>query len=495
VDASSASNIAFFCEHYPTEFEATQHYFKDNAGTDIEPVRQIPVVMPFEWAGIFETPQSTYRWNAEKVDGAYADPGMQIVLLSSAQDSETAFHALEAQAALSFDVPCTNVYNGGTLMPQTNTSCYQLNFDQNDYRTVFTVDTQGAAHIAFFCEHFPTEFERDAHYFKDIAGEDIEPIHTMPEESEPAPAPAAEFDTPWGNALLGSFIVNICTLVGVCFMVPMLGRFAENNMTFFTVCTSGFAAGALLACAFFLLLFEATHLVSYDDGEAVATAWWGCAVLVGYLVGSLSDAGHSLFAKAEVADQKAAGEGQVVATANNRARVLSSVLLGDFMHNLCDGIFIAAAFRGCGGSFGWGVTAGSAYHEIAQEISDYFVLTNPEQGALKPLVALALNFLSGLGVMVGAIIICAQDEVENHVTGVMLAFGGGVYLQIAATECMGRVHALATSPKLRIAALFMFAVGAVLIGLILIDHEHCVPPAPVGADGVAADPHAGHNHR
>jgi hypothetical protein len=54
---------------------------------------------------------------------------------------------------------------------------------------------------------------------------------------------------------------------------------------------------------------------------------------------------------------------------------------------------------------------------------------------------------------------------------------------------------LATSPKLRIAALFMFAVGAVLIGLILIDHEHCVPPAPVGADGVAADPHAGHNHR
>jgi zinc transporter ZupT len=503
----------------------------------------------FEWAGIFETPQNTYRWLAEKVDGAYADPGMQIVLLSSAQDTEAAFHALEAEAETSFGTTCINVNNGGTLVPQANT-CYQLNFDQNDYRTVFTVDARNAAHIAFFCEHFPTEFERDAHFFKDLAGEDIEPIHTIPEEA-PAPTPE-EPETPWGNALGGAVIVNLCTLVGVIFLVPILGVAAKNNPRFFNCATSGFAAGALLACAFFLLCFEATHLVSYDDGEAVATAWWGCAILAGYLVGSLSDTGHSLVAgkkpaagedaaagkpeetqetqeaknaagKAEeppvididsgelaVSDNGGKGDEKVVPAvaaeenekiapeksprAENRARILSSVLLGDFMHNLCDGIFIAAAFRGCGGSFGWGVTAGSAYHEIAQEIADYFVLTDPEQGGLSPFTALALNFISGLGVIVGAVIICAQDEVENQATGIMLAFGGGVYIQIAATECMGRVHSQANTPKLRLAALFMFAVGAVLIGLILLDHEHCVPEV-AGAEGAAADPHAGHNHR
>ena len=31
-----------------------------------------------EWAGIFPTPQSTYTWSAESVNGAYADPTMSM---------------------------------------------------------------------------------------------------------------------------------------------------------------------------------------------------------------------------------------------------------------------------------------------------------------------------------------------------------------------------------------------------------------------------------
>merc|ERR1712048_1211950 len=42
VDATSAGAIAFFAEHVPTEFEATEHYFKDTSGVDIEPVAQDP---------------------------------------------------------------------------------------------------------------------------------------------------------------------------------------------------------------------------------------------------------------------------------------------------------------------------------------------------------------------------------------------------------------------------------------------------------------------
>merc|ERR1719359_1308779 len=40
VDASQTNGIAFFAEHLPTEFEATEHYFKDTTGVDIEPVAQ-----------------------------------------------------------------------------------------------------------------------------------------------------------------------------------------------------------------------------------------------------------------------------------------------------------------------------------------------------------------------------------------------------------------------------------------------------------------------
>merc|ERR1719171_1573625 len=42
IDASSAGAIAFFAEHLPTEFEATEHYLKDTSGLDIEPVAQEP---------------------------------------------------------------------------------------------------------------------------------------------------------------------------------------------------------------------------------------------------------------------------------------------------------------------------------------------------------------------------------------------------------------------------------------------------------------------
>ena len=38
-----------------------------------------------------------------------------------------------------------------------------------------------------------------------------------------------------------------------------------------------------------------------------------------------------------------------------RARILAGVLIGDAMHNLCDGIFIGTAFLSCSNTMGWPV--------------------------------------------------------------------------------------------------------------------------------------------
>jgi hypothetical protein len=43
IDATGVKYIAFFAQHLPTEFEATEHYFKDKTGADIEPMVQDPV--------------------------------------------------------------------------------------------------------------------------------------------------------------------------------------------------------------------------------------------------------------------------------------------------------------------------------------------------------------------------------------------------------------------------------------------------------------------
>jgi hypothetical protein len=65
------------------------------------------------------------------------------------------------------------VNKGETITPSTN-ACYTLTFDASVAETTFVVDTSDAANIAFFAQHFPTEFEVTKHYFKD--GEtDIEP--------------------------------------------------------------------------------------------------------------------------------------------------------------------------------------------------------------------------------------------------------------------------------------------------------------------------------
>jgi len=170
---------------------------------------------------------------------------------------------------------------------------------------------------------------------------------------------------------------------------------------------------------------------------------------------------------------------------SGKIRILAGVLIGDFFHNFCDGIFIGSAFKGCGSSFGWTVTLSSVLHELPQEIADYFILTGPG-AALGPLLALVLNFICGMGVVLGAIIVLASDPADSSV-GMLLAFGAGVYLHIGAVECMPKIYDAKLSAWLRGACVLAFIVGTVLIGLILLDHEHCVP----GAEGASG---GGHHH-
>jgi len=77
-----------------------------------------------------------------------------------------------------------------------------------------------------------------------------------------------------------------------------------------------------------------------------------------------------------------------------------SVLMGDSIHNFCDGIIIAAAFL-----HDWhvGVVTSLAIvaHEIPQEVGDYIVLLN---AGLTRRKALLYNAVSGLAAVVGGVI-------------------------------------------------------------------------------------------
>jgi zinc and cadmium transporter len=76
------------------------------------------------------------------------------------------------------------------------------------------------------------------------------------------------------------------------------------------------------------------------------------------------------------------------------------VLLGDSIHNFCDGIIIAAAFL-TDTRLGVVTAAAVIAHEIPQEVGDTIVLLN---AGLSRARALAYNALSGLAAVAGGVI-------------------------------------------------------------------------------------------
>eukprot|EP00746_Dinoflagellata_sp_MGD_P140735 gnl/MRDRNA2_/MRDRNA2_73939_c0_seq3.p1 gnl/MRDRNA2_/MRDRNA2_73939_c0~~gnl/MRDRNA2_/MRDRNA2_73939_c0_seq3.p1 ORF type:complete len:483 (-),score=103.97 gnl/MRDRNA2_/MRDRNA2_73939_c0_seq3:294-1742(-) len=458
----------------------------------------------FEWAGIFETPGNTYMWTAQKVQSdngvAYVDPAMKMAALPTSEATAGTLRSLEIAGNRTLQETCAEVHAGSVIKPVID-KCYLLHFKQDLWQSLYTIDTTGVPAVAFFTEHFPTEFENTAHYLKDDQGEDIEPVSELPEAQNAKPQ--TEQEKHWGPAITTAIIVNLITLIGVIFLMPMFAKALKMYAAEFECLVSGFAAGAISACAFFLLLFEATHLIAAEYKEEVEVIWrWGTVILAGFLFPTITQLLSEKSMKTQKVYQEKPGkqadeeqEAEVVPTKQadetliqpqvSRVRLISGILIGDFMHNLCDGFFVGAAFQGCGESFGWKVAAGTIAHELAQELSDYAVLTGPD-AQMRPGVALALNFISGTGVLLGVICILSADVADADI-GLLLAFGGGIYLHIAFTECMPKLYDMKISLLVRAASTLMFMLGAMAIGFVLLDHEHCVPPT---AEGEAPTGHA-----
>ncbi|HET9823627.1 MAG TPA: ZIP family metal transporter [Burkholderiaceae bacterium] len=77
-----------------------------------------------------------------------------------------------------------------------------------------------------------------------------------------------------------------------------------------------------------------------------------------------------------------------------------SVLLGDSIHNFCDGVIIAAAFL-TDAHLGAVTALAIIAHEIPQEVGDYIVLLN---AGLSRARALAYNAISGLAAVAGGVL-------------------------------------------------------------------------------------------
>eukprot|EP00977_Amphora_coffeiformis_P004194 scaffold875_cov185-Amphora_coffeaeformis.AAC.9 len=147
-----------------------------------------------------------------------------------------------------------------------------------------------------------------------------------------------------------------------------------------------------------------------------------------------------------------------------------SILVGDFFHNFTDGIFVGTAFLLCDRNVGYTIVATTIYHELAQEIADFALLHH--HCGIVAWKAVLYNFLSGFSVMIGALMILSFDLTETA-QGVTLAIAAGIYIYIAACECVPRIQAVRKGPKDTLLFVGFFILGVVPIGLVLLKHNHC----------------------
>jgi UTP--glucose-1-phosphate uridylyltransferase len=349
--------------------------------------------------------------------------------------------------------------------------------------------------------------------------------------------PAQQSARPWAQALGAAATVNLVTLVGVVtFAIPTAkgGKSPGQTLVYASGFAGGALLSAvfLLMLVESLVLINSHYLETAGSGphaeheeerhsDLISTdaVWrWGAMVMTGFsivLVLDLAlttltgraphdqqpDAGDSqarvahnptpplevsvetdggvmttpafadAAAKTHDVEAKAGGEDDWAARprARDAHRVMAAILLGDMMHNLADGVFIGSAFLTCDPSVGWAVVVGTVGHELSQEIADFVLLTRV--CGLRAPLALALNFASGSVVFLGIVLVFAT-EVSQGAVGMLLACGAGLFLYNATVECIPRVlHTPGLREKL--VALALFVLGAVAVGLVLLDHQHC----------------------
>ena len=527
------SCVAMYTQHVPIEFEEDTHYLQLD-GEDVEPIAEEGADghahdhgggEAYEWAGTFELEHGeSYTWIAQKVDGDYADETMTIVAMEVAGGTQADLELVVDEAAALLEGDCEDVAFGGSI---GFGACYKLVFQQDISTSLYYVpvpaerrleDHDGHDHgdadmgyFAFFTQHVPVEFEDTMHYLKDDHGEDIEPAAELGgggDEDDDDDNTVNE--RTWRNTMLGTFIVLLCTFVGILGRLPFKNIQALRTDTIIAY-SSALAVGAILGCAAFLMMVESSHYIMARWAEETQMTWrFGTMLLAGYSVGMIlnvafphtsggaggwfAGGGGSSEKSAELVSKDAVAAEEVGLESEYGKSVdyafCFNIFFGDFLHNFVDGIFIAGAFMDCTTDRGWIVTAATIYHELVQEFADFFLLIGP--GGLSVVMACVVNFMSGISVMIGGAIYLATEP-GSGTKGLMLAFSAGVYLYVACTEAA--VHAVHNAHKFsaaqRVLLFLFFVTGAVGIGLVLLDHEHCTPK---GDSGDGDDPHAGHNH-
>jgi len=134
------------------------------------------------------------------------------------------------------------------------------------------------------------------------------------------------------------------------------------------------------------------------------------------------------------------------------------IIVGDAVHNLVDGVLIAAAFM-TDVDLGIVTALAVAAHEIPQEIGDFAILLN---SGFKRGRALLFNIMASMATLIGAVIAYYSLQSMQHALPYILAIAASSFIYIAVADLIPDLHKR-TELRATVQQITLIALGVVTI--------------------------------
>jgi zinc and cadmium transporter len=145
-----------------------------------------------------------------------------------------------------------------------------------------------------------------------------------------------------------------------------------------------------------------------------------------------------------------------------------SVLVGDSIHNFCDGVLIAASFL-TNPHLGMVTSMAIIAHEIPQEVGDYIVLVNAGFSRTR---ALVYNMISGMAAVVGGVLGYFLIEPWQAYLPYMMVVAASSFVYVAVADLIPQLQKRLSWRDTAL-QIFWLGVGLVMIGTIVSGmHDH-----------------------
>ena len=244
------------------------------------------------------------------------------------------------------------------------------------------------------------------------------------------------------NAIVAATIISLASLIGI--FVISLREAILDRMLFILISLS---AGSILGTALLDLLPEAVEFIGQE----------ACSIVPVYsTIGFISFFflerfiywyhGHVHGYDAKV-DEKMTVKKYAILN-----------LVGDGIHNLIDGMIIAASFL-INAKLGYATTIAVALHELPQEMGDFGVLV---YGGFTRYKALLFNFLSALTAVLGVFLTHYFTMNITDFVGFLISFASGAFIYLSGSELIPEMQKEENVKRSAIQFAF-FVIGIILI--------------------------------